>query len=266
MNKDCKCENFQNKALTIDVPTDSYILKDYEEIQYVLKQWKECLSGLLDLDLDRIEILLQHFRWNREKLLDKYYANPASVLYDCGLDSFNYEMIDQRLKLACVQTIFFSDETNPNIMSQLAQAKISLKNCGICRNDFTILALKKANNDIFEVSYEGFAMGCNHWFCKSCYVEYLQAKVADGPSCIMTKCPEYKCQNVLTDVVFKNLLGDSCVMVSNEEVLSDATTAGKLTVEITSNDHTALSIILKRLPTIFLNFLSCTFMIFGMVQ
>ena len=117
-------------------------------------------------------------------------------------------------------------------MSQSPPTKISLKNCGICCNDFAFLAVKMANNDEFEVSCEGFAMGCNHWFCKPCYVKYLKAKVSDGPSCIMTKCPEYNCRNVLTDSVFKNLLGDLNVMVSNEEILSDATTTGKLTVEI----------------------------------
>jgi ariadne-1 len=62
--------------------------------------------------------------------------------------------------------------------------------CRICDEDFP--------------PAECFALGCGHWFCRGCWQHYLTNKIQhEGYTCILTKCPEYKCPATVTDTVFE---------------------------------------------------------------
>ena len=51
---------------------------------------------------------------------------------------------------------------------------------------------------------EGFALGCGHRFCHTCWKEYLQIHIKDGIECLSVCCMAKKCKNVVhEDVVSK---------------------------------------------------------------
>ncbi|KDO23848.1 hypothetical protein SPRG_11280 [Saprolegnia parasitica CBS 223.65] len=58
-----------------------------------------------------------------------------------------------------------------------------------------------------ETPASGFtALGCQHLFCRICWVEYLQTKISEGPLCVTTTCPQHGCKERVSDSVFKKLL------------------------------------------------------------
>ena len=49
-------------------------------------------------------------------------------------------------------------------------------------------------------------LGCGHGFCRNCYKEYLESKVRDGPPCVVTPCPEVRCQHIVPYTMFQQLI------------------------------------------------------------
>eukprot|EP00624_Nannochloropsis_granulata_P000194 evm.model.NODE_10712_length_6203_cov_15.285185.1 len=64
--------------------------------------------------------------------------------------------------------------------------------CGICRDEVPASEL--------------VAVGCGHYFCRACYTQYLSSKVSEGIGCPLTRCPEYKCPEVVTENIFRALV------------------------------------------------------------
>jgi len=44
-------------------------------------------------------------------------------------------------------------------------------------------------------------LGCGHRFCEGCWGNWVRAEFEKGPTCIMTKCPEFKCKTRVPDTV-----------------------------------------------------------------
>lgn len=63
--------------------------------------------------------------------------------------------------------------------------------CGICREEVP--------------GKELVAIGCGHFFCQPCYTAYLCSKVDEGATCPLTRCPEFKCPEIVTENFFKTL-------------------------------------------------------------
>eukprot|EP01035_Chromulina_nebulosa_P021907 gene21907-28362_t len=78
----------------------------------------------------------------------------------------------------------FIDEVDSKVDSKVYS-------CRICGDDF--------------IESTGLALGCNHWFCLTCYSEYVKSQINDGPSCITMKCPEFKCTQVVSRLVISSI-------------------------------------------------------------
>ena len=50
------------------------------------------VSTLLEIDSDAAQILLQCFRWDKERLVDAFFSNPEKVMADAGLDKYNADL------------------------------------------------------------------------------------------------------------------------------------------------------------------------------
>jgi len=50
------------------------------------------VSTLLEIDSDAAQILLQCFRWDKERLVDEFFSNPEKVMSDAGLDKYNTDL------------------------------------------------------------------------------------------------------------------------------------------------------------------------------
>lgn len=189
----------------IVVPDGSYIIKEYSEISPRMELLISNVSSLLNLDPDVTEILLQRFKWNKEKLQDAFFSDSDKVFLDFGLSGYDSDIIQTRIR----NFKDFSSSSKNQIQLQLQlQQQLPLKN-----NCHTIVEMEKSD-ELKECSicfskfedFEGFALGCNHWFCLTCYTQYLISDISSGPACIQVKCPEYKCDQAMTRAVVESIL------------------------------------------------------------
>ena len=51
-----------------------------------------------------------------------------------------------------------------------------------------------------------FLPDCGHGLCNICYTGYLASKVGDGQEAVVTPCPEHKCNMIVPERMFQELL------------------------------------------------------------
>jgi len=160
------------------VPDGGFIIKEYADLLPIMQSLISEVSSLLNLDRDRAEILLQMHRWNKERLVEQFFANPEKMLEEAGLGLYSFESMDEQL----------------NQNSSSASVSSSTEDTFVCRICCDPCPLSS-----------GFHLGCAHRFCRPCYGEYLRNQVGDGPSCVKAHCPEHKCKQSATRSMFEVL-------------------------------------------------------------
>lgn len=102
---------------------------------------------MLDMPPECANSLLIHHSWNKERLFDRYYADPAGERAAAGI-----------------------------VHLGTSQRPASGFMCEICLED--------------RAARDGFALGCGHVFCRTCWADFLRAAVTDnGANCISSRCP-----------------------------------------------------------------------------
>ncbi|KAH7155203.1 hypothetical protein B0J13DRAFT_220603 [Dactylonectria estremocensis] len=115
------------------------------------------VNMILDMRKEDAAILLRHFRWNKERLLEDYMDRPEKVLEAAGLSSNSSTLP----KL----------ESLPGFM------------CDICCED--------------DKGLQSFAMKCGHRYCVDCYRHYLTQKIRDEGEAARIQCPSDGCGRIL---------------------------------------------------------------------
>jgi hypothetical protein len=182
-------KKFDDAAKTIiAVPSDRFSIVDCSEIEPIMRKLIDDVASLLDLSTDVAQSLLQSAKWDREKLIDAFFANSDKVMQKAGLDLYNPSV------MAKLRGVAKSKSTGgtPNAASASDCKACDVPTCRICYDD--------------AVTSGAFSMGCEHSFCQPCYTEYLANQVGDGQMCIIARCPEFKCSQVVTPAVYHSLL------------------------------------------------------------
>ncbi|RFU78282.1 ring finger [Trichoderma arundinaceum] len=126
----------------------------------VRRQQDEMMSDvnmILDMSKEDAAIMLRHFRWNKERLLEDYMDRPEKVLEAAGLSSNSASL--PKLQAA------------PGFV------------CDICCED--------------EEGLQTFAMKCGHRYCVDCYRHYLTQKIQDEGESARIQCPSDGCGRIL---------------------------------------------------------------------
>ena len=124
-------------------------------------------------------ILLRHFHWNRERLLEAYMDNQEAVLEAAGLG-------DDGSSADRIRSV-------PGFV------------CDICCDE--------------GPNMRTFALKCEHRFCVSCFKHYVTTKVKDEGEAARIKCPGEDCSRFVDSKSLETLLDDSllprCVMATS---------------------------------------------------
>jgi ariadne-1 len=103
-------------------------------------------------------ILLRHFHWNKERLIETYMDKSEEILDSCGMDADG--------KAIAPQT---------KVVPGFA--------CDICCED--------------EEGLETFAMKCEHRYCRDCYQQYITQKIKDEGEAARIQCPKDGCARIV---------------------------------------------------------------------
>jgi ariadne-1 len=115
------------------------------------------VNMILDIRKEEAAILLRHFRWNKERLIEDYMDRPKKVLEDAGLGP---------------------SATGPPKLEVIPGFM-----CDICCEE--------------EEGLQSFAMKCGHRYCANCYSQYLHQKIREEGEAARIQCPQEGCKRIM---------------------------------------------------------------------
>ncbi|KAK0625361.1 hypothetical protein B0T17DRAFT_617461 [Bombardia bombarda] len=115
------------------------------------------VNMILDISKEEAAILLRHFRWNKERLIEDYMDSPSRVLEAAGLSQTTAGPLKR--------------EVIPGFV------------CDICCNE--------------EEGLQSFSIKCGHRYCVNCYSYYLSQKIAEEGEAARIQCPADGCSLII---------------------------------------------------------------------
>ena len=79
------------KYSTLTVSEGCCQIAGYLDVEAAMNGLVQDVSTLLEVSLDLSRLLLQHFSWDKERLVEMYYSDSEKVLTDAGLKNFSSE-------------------------------------------------------------------------------------------------------------------------------------------------------------------------------
>eukprot|EP01080_Neovahlkampfia_damariscottae_P005380 gene5380-9187_t len=146
--------------------TNSFESLSAEEL--INKQQLEVLntSEVLDIPVSISGVLLRAYNWDQEKLFGEFFEDQKKVFKKSNINS--------------------TSET-----FHIGQKEKTYE-CGCCYDDFTGIDM--------------YSLNCDHFLCKKCWKSFLTVSINNGPSCLHTKCPYPKCNNVVDESLISELV------------------------------------------------------------
>ena len=196
-NEECDAPELKREASYPDafrVPDGSYNILDYKDMTALMDAMSKETETVLGVSRDTALILLSHYGWNKEKLLDTYWSDPDACLRGAGLSPApSSAAVGGDSPITC--SICYD---------QVPSAETTHLGCGhmFCRCALFLdlyLPLGSEHADINVLSP-----------LRDCYAQYLSIKVDnEGAASVQTHCPEPKCPERVPESLFRDLLSAS---------------------------------------------------------
>lgn len=124
------------------------------------------VAGILGITGNQATALLRSFKWNKERLIERYMDNPEETLDKAGvvLDESRAPVLKRRQGFVC--TICFDDEN----------------------------------------SVPSLELRCGHAFCQGCYEHYITQKIVDEGEYKNILCPESGCKVLLDELTISKVV------------------------------------------------------------
>lgn len=143
-----------------------------------MEQRLKDVSEILDVPPVAAAVLLRAHNWSKERLMEVFYNDAESLMKKCGV-------------------------YNRCMCASVAAAAAAVKGKG------KGTSAGGSGNDVCSICYDDLEMGddkklampCGHEFCMDCWHDFcVNAIQEEGPSCVLTTCPQSGCGEVLTEV------------------------------------------------------------------
>jgi len=192
-------EDEEEEAFEIDDdedgdPSTSWIDDDpedfshYESIYTVLSEeetFRECkkmieeVREVCSVPACTAAALLQQFKWNPENVINSWLEDPDRTLKKCGVGGQDEKKKKEKRSVGAVSDLIV--KVDPGFLQ-----------CLVCY-------------DVVKEE-EVFSLGCNHPYCKDCWLNYLTLSVQDGPGCVQTHCMFPDCTELVHDEIFRKIV------------------------------------------------------------
>jgi ariadne-1 len=183
----------------------TYRFMDAEEIIPVFTSLVMEVSTLMDIDSPQAEILLMAKKWNKENLMNSFFEDPEKLKEKSGLKLYNAAIAKSIDDMVVSKDKDGETRAHRPASSSSTPKRAEGKTDGDeDRNGQYYCRICRGEQPVEEAVY----MGCDHKFCAECYKGYLENAVGSGPACILSQCPEHKCEEALPSSIFKKLCSE----------------------------------------------------------
>ena len=168
------------------------VLSTEDIVSHMVENIKE-VSSITQIPATTIRILLNHFKWDKEKLMERYYTEDQETMFE------EAQVISPNR----------SRETAESLRSQRPSSAgtASVLDCDIC-----CLSLPRQMMTGLE---------CGHLFCTQCWTEYLTTKIVDEGASQMIECPG-SCNIVVDDQTVMTLITDARVKLKYQHLITNS--------------------------------------------
>ncbi|KAI1312250.1 hypothetical protein EDD11_003007 [Mortierella claussenii] len=127
------------------------------------------VASILGVSVNQAAALLRSIKWDKERLVERFMDTPQEILDQAG--------------------VVLHEAHSP--LQQRPAGFI----CEICLDD----------------DQEGLALGlqCSHFFCQSCYEQYLTQKIVEEGECRRLFCPQSGCDFIVSEVAISKAIKES---------------------------------------------------------
>ena len=174
-------EQNNNKTLDYEIIEQENIMKKRESL---IEEFMECSC----LNYDEAELVLNHFKWNYDKLVEVWYDNMEEIKIDSHIEQ--------------------SPESIVNINEYFENNFLYENTCIICGDI-------KNNEDFIYLKYE-------HKACYSCMGTYLMDTLfSENKNVLSTLCPLKACNLYVTRSIYKKCIKDEEILKLYEESIKN---------------------------------------------
>lgn len=156
-------------------------MMDASELQPMMKRRITDAAELLNISPSAAAPLLRQFKWVKDRLFESYYIDSDKVQKASGVLARCNSNSGDRKPAGNICLPASKKATTNNCNNAPAN-----RTCNICMDD-------EYTPD------EMLAMPCGHEFCLDCWSGFLRSNISDGPSCILTTCPQAGCSEIVTE-------------------------------------------------------------------
>lgn len=179
----------ESRSFNDDKEEDNY---PYEvlDADKIIQSMDECIdivNDVLKLPRTTARILMNHYKWNQEKLHDAFFAADEEKFFKDAnvLNPFN----------------------EPNRTKRLRPCSNESEDCEICFETFPRSVMT--------------GIDCGHRFCRCCWDLYLTTKIMFEGANQMISCPASKCNILVDDDSVMNLVSNSDVKAKYQHLMAN---------------------------------------------
>ncbi|XP_055325889.1 E3 ubiquitin-protein ligase ariadne-1 [Sitodiplosis mosellana] len=158
-----------------------------EIVQHMVDCIKE-VNTVVEIPATTLRILLNHFKWDKEKLMEKYYDGDQEAFFREAhvINPFNKPVAVTRPKLK----------------------RSGTEECEICFSNFPPSMMT--------------GLECGHKFCTHCWGEYLTTKIMEEGLGQSISCAAHGCDIIVDDVTVMKLVNDSRVRLKYQHLITNS--------------------------------------------
>ncbi|XP_050403800.1 E3 ubiquitin-protein ligase arih1 [Patella vulgata] len=173
-------EEFQHRVLSAD-----------EIVKFMVDTIKE-VNAVVQIPATITRILLNHFKWDKEKLMERYYDGDQDRLFNEAHVVNPHRREPAKSRQRVTRSTAGSEEMV----------------CEICCLGKTMGAMT--------------GLECGHRFCAECWTDYLTAKIMDEGMGQTISCAAFNCDILVDDATVMSLLKDPKVKLKYQQIITNS--------------------------------------------
>lgn len=171
------------------------VLTPEKIVQTMVETIKE-VNQVVELPPTITRILLHHFRWDKEKLMERFYDGNQDKLFKEA-----HVVNPFKIKLSSQSSITSAASTS-------SKNKVKEYDCNICFLGYP--------------EKEMASLECMHKFCKDCWRVYLKTKIIDEGMGLSISCAAHKCDILVDDSTVMSLVEDPAVKNKYQHLITNS--------------------------------------------
>lgn len=165
------------------------VLSSEEVVQLMIDTINE-INRVVEIPAATIRILLNHFRWDKEELMERFFDGDQEKLF---AEAHVINPFARRSQISLPKL-----DSGPNHTEE----------CGIC---FLTLPTSMLTG-----------LECDHRFCTDCWDEYLNTKIMKQGKCQTIACAAHGCDILVDDVSVMKLIKDPKVKLKYQHLITNS--------------------------------------------